>query len=284
MAKIYIDIGHGGSDSTGTDTGTSGKYNGKTYKENELNLNIGLVVKKTLEQYGHTVIVQRTENVNFGPIVGTYSRADSNLINSASNCNGTDCDCMISIHNNAYSSTSARGYVMVYKAGSEASDDVKKKSKSLCDAIEPYIKKSLPKNDVRQSLMSNGQDYYGILRLHNKPGVLIECGFMTNTYDMAVLVNKYSEIGKNIADGINQFVGGSIVKDDAKDSETKKLKEEIESLKSSNNALTMKMMTISSEKQVLTASNNMLTEHNKLLETQVKSLTDKLTKIKGIVE
>jgi len=280
MAKIYIDIGHGGSDSTGTDTGTSGKYNGKTYKENELNLNIGLVVKKTLEQYGHTVIVQRTENVNFGPIIGTYSRADSNLINSASNCNGTDCDCMISIHNNAYSSTSARGYVMVYKAGSEASDDVKKKSKSLCDAIEPYIKKSLPKNDVRQSLMSNGQDYYGILRLHNKPGVLIECGFMTNTYDMAVLVNKYSEIGKNIADGINQFVGGSIVKDD----ETKKLKEEIESLKNSNNTLTMKVMTISSEKQVLTASNNMLTERNKLLESQVKSLTDKLTKIKDIVE
>lgn len=211
MAKIYIDIGHGGQDSTGTDTGTSGKYNGTTYTENVVNLNIGLEVKRVLESYGHTVITQRTENVNFGPLVGSYNRADSNLINSASNCKNTDCDCMISIHNNAYSNSAARGYVLIYKYGSEATEEQRKKSQELCCCIQDEISKSFPKNDVRAKLMSNGQDYYGILRLHNKIGVLIECGFMTNSDDMEILVNDYKTIGKEIADGVNKFVGGAVI-------------------------------------------------------------------------
>lgn len=210
MATIYIDIGHGGIDSLGKDTGTSGKYNGKTYYENEINLLIGLEAKRVLESYGHTVVTQRTENVNFGPQVGSYSRADSNLINSASYCKNTKCDCMVSIHNNAYSDANARGYVLIYKAGSEASDTVKAKSKDLCDKVEAQIKKTLPKNDVRKKISGNGQDYYGILRLHDKAGVLIEVGFMSNTEDMRVLVNQYKTLGKEIADGINNFVGGAV--------------------------------------------------------------------------
>lgn len=268
MAKIYIDIGHGGTDSTGSDTGTSGKYNGKSYQENEINLNIGLVVKKVLEGYGHTVVTQRTQNVNFGPIVGSYSRADSNLINSASNCNGTDCDCMISIHNNAYSSSSARGYVLIYKAGSEATDDVKAKSKTLCDDIEEFIKTSLPKNDVRKSLMSNGQDYYGILRLHNKIGVLIEAGFMTNSADMKVLVENYEKIGKNIADGINKFVGGAVIKEDtSKKDDSEKIKE----LEKKATDLTKKIIKLENKVQTLETKNLSLTNEN-------KSLNDRLNK------
>lgn len=260
MAKIYIDIGHGGRDSTGVDTGTSGIYNGKTYYENEVNLNIGLEVKKTLESYGHTVVTERTENVNFGPLVGSYGRADSNLINSASYCKNTDCDCMVSIHNNAYSSANASGYVLIYKAGSEATNDVKVKSKALCDNINAQIKKVLPMNDVRTTLMSNGQDYYGILRLHDKVGVLIECGFMTNSSDMKKLVVNYKDIGKSIADGINTFVGGAIIDPDDDNDCLLKVEELENKIKTLEKEVTSQIKTINS------------------LEKKNKELTNKLNK------
>ena len=53
--------------------------------------------------------------------------------------------------------------------------------------------------------------------MHDKVGVLIEAGFMTNVDDMAVLVNNYKEIGKAIADGINTYVGGAIPNPDNND-------------------------------------------------------------------
>ena len=290
MARIYIDIGHGGSDATGVDTGTSGKLDGKLYKENEVNLNIGLAVKSALEKYGHTVITERTENVNFGPLVGSYGRADSNLINSASYCKNTDCDCMVSIHNNAYSNPSARGYVLIYKAGSEATEDVRTKSRSLCDSIEKYISKSFPKNDVRKSIMNNGQDYYGILRLHDKAGVLIECGFMTNASDMDVLVNEYEKIGKNIADGINEFVGGIVdnttTNDDNDDIETPVvndtitnlqgkiiiLNKKITDLEKENEALNKKLMSAKAENQILNGYKTRVTA----LETENANIKERL--------
>ena len=232
MATIYLDIGHGGVDETGVDVGTKGTLNGVLYRENSANLAIGLKVIEVLNKHGHTVVTNRTENKNFSTLVGSYSRADSNLINSASYCKNTNCECMVSIHNNSYSDSSASGYVLIYKAGSEATEEVKTNSKRLCDCLEEQIKKTMPKNDVRKSLMSNGQDYYGILRLHDKVGVLCECGFMSNVDDMDRIINKADEIGTEIAHGIITYLGGEIIEDDTpiideKDKQIEALKEEL---------------------------------------------------------
>lgn len=270
MAKIYIDIGHGGVDETGVDTGTSGYYNNELYKENEVNLNIGLVVKKTLEELGHKVITQRTENKNFGSLVGHYGRADSNLINSASYCKSTDCDCMISIHNNAYSNTNARGYVLIYKAGSEATEEVITKSKELCDCINEKISNVLPKNDVRKVLGNSGKDYYGILRLHNKIGVLIECGFMTNVNDMKALVENYEEIGKSIALGINKYVNGEDEKTPTEIIE--ELEEEVASLQSELEKSQKQIENLQKENNIVVTKNEVLQEK---LESALKFDIDK---------
>lgn len=232
MATIYLDIGHGGIDETGVDLGTKGTLNGVQYHENQANLAIGLKVIEVLNKYGHTVVTNRVENKNFSTIVGNYNRADSNLINSASYCKNTDCECMVSIHNNSYSDNVASGYVMIYKAGSEATQEVKDKSMALCSSIEPFIAKVINKNDVRKSLMGNGQDYYGILRLHDKPGVLVECGFMSNTNDMDKIINQADKLGTAIANGIVMFLGGTVEDEpeyveDEKDKQIKALKEEL---------------------------------------------------------
>lgn len=198
MSKIYIDVGHG---TTGEDTGTSGTLNGVTYNENECNLKIALAVRDVLMKSGHTVTMSRTENKNITAKIGSYSQPDSNLIASANRVKSGDYDLMLSIHNNA-GSASAHGHQIFYKIsnGREA------ESKKFAEAISGMLAAVVAKNSV------SGSDYYGILRLHDKIGVLCECAFMSNAADLAILVSKTAEIGAALAKGVNTYLGTETAK------------------------------------------------------------------------
>ena len=201
MSKIYIDIGHG---TTGEDSGTSGTLKGVVYNENECNLRIAIAVRDALVKTGHIVALSRAENKNITAKIGTYGQADSNLIASANRVKTGDYDLMISIHNNSSTNTAAKGHQLFYKVsnGREA------ESKKLAEAISGALAAVVVKNSV------SGSDYYGILRLHDKIGVLCECAFMSNSADLAIITSKYAEIGTKIAEGVNRYLG-------VKSSETK---------------------------------------------------------------
>lgn len=208
--RIYIDVGHGGVDPTGADTGTHGVYNGVNYKENEVNLKIAMAARQALWDLGHTVMLSRSTNVNFGGLVpkadGTYfGRNDSNTIRSAEACKTGQYDVMVSIHNNSYDKATARGYVLIYKTGNgkEAA------SNKLSDYLSLALTKVLPANDIRTKKNKDGTDWYGILRLQDKPGVLIECAFMSNQQDMAILSDDgyINMLGEAIANGIHKYSG-----------------------------------------------------------------------------
>ena len=197
--KIYIDVGHG---ATGEDTGTTGTLNGVLYRENECNLKIALAAMDALVKAGHTVTMSRTENKNITPLIGNYGQADSNLIASANYAKAGNYDLMVSIHNNA-GSASARGHQLFYKTG----DGREAESKKLANAISGKLATVVAKNSVGTKIGASGADYYGILRLHDKIGVLCECAFMSNASDLAILATKTAEIGAAIADGINSYLG-----------------------------------------------------------------------------
>lgn len=190
--KIYIDVGHG---ATGEDTGATGTLNGTVYQENECNLEIALAVRDVLAAAGHNVTLSRTENKNITAKIGTYGQADSNLIASANRVKAGGYDLMLSIHNNSSENMAAHGYQLFYKIsnGREA------ESKKLADCIREKLSAVIPENSV------SGSDYYGILRLHDKIGVLCECAFMTNENDLAILAEKPTQIGAAIAAGVNAY-------------------------------------------------------------------------------
>ena len=127
--------------------------------------------------------------------------------------------------------------------------------------------------------MGNGQDYYGILRLHNKVGVLIECGFMSNADDMKVLVKSYKTIGKEIADGINNYVGGKVTNTNTNTNTstttttatTKELQEKITTLEK-------KVSTLESEAKTKTTKITTLEMKCDYLTDKNKELTEKLNK------
>ena len=203
--NIYLDIGHGGTDTTGTDTGTSGTLNSKTYKENDCNLAIGLTVKKILEGSGHMVDASRTGSTNLGGLVGNYGRADSNLINSAAKCKNGDYDFMVSIHNNGSNNATARGFQIFWKTGDGKAED----SETLAKKISEQLVSAVPENCTKESTKgASGKDYYGILRLHDKVGCLIECAFMTNPEDIKILSESSNllKIGNAIAEGILNYI------------------------------------------------------------------------------
>lgn len=196
MKTIYIDVGHG---KTNEDSGASAVSGPTKYYENERNLRIAKFCKERLDSYGYNVTLSRTENVNTGGLVGKYNRANSNLINSAAACKAGKYDFMISIHCNDSENTSARGYWLCHKGDAE--------SKKLCDAIawgfdNKYEGKKIPRNSINTNYTS-----YGILRLHDKAGVLIECGFMSNTRDLHEILCNYKLIGYAIAEGIANTYG-----------------------------------------------------------------------------
>lgn len=194
--KIYIDVGHG---KTGSDSGASAVSGKTTYYENDRNLKIATAVAQVLASAGHSPKLSRDSNVDIGNLVGKYNRADSNLINSA-HAVTSDYDFMISIHCNDSSDSSSRGLWLTGK-----NDEL---SKKLLNAVEDgfhedYVphQHSIPLNAVYSKW-----ENYGILRLHNRPGILIECGFMSNSKDLhEILCNSYG-IGKCIADSILKVI------------------------------------------------------------------------------
>lgn len=198
--KIYIDVGHGES---GTDTGATGTLNGTTIRENEQNLRIALAAEKALTSSGHTVTLSRRENKNITELIGNYSQSDSNLIASAGKAKSGTYGLMVSIHNNSSDNPDAKGYQLFYKTGNGKAAE----SKKLAESIGAKLSSIVTKNAITTSLSANGEDFYGILRLHDKVGVLCECSFMTNSSDLQTLYSKADDIGKAVANGINDYIG-----------------------------------------------------------------------------
>ena len=199
--NIFIDIGHGVK---GQDGGTTGELNGKTYYETDINLVIGLAAKERLEALGHNVTTSRSKEENVAKsLIGEYEQPDSNLIKGAELCKAGNYGCMVSIHNNWAESDMASGYQIYFKTG----NGVKEKSQKLANCIGKKLRPIIGQNMIGTAKNNAGNDKYGILRLHDKTGVIVECGFMTCEKDLAIISTKQKEIGYAIAEGIHEYSG-----------------------------------------------------------------------------
>lgn len=156
---ILIDPGHGGWD--------PGKVSGNTILEKDINLQIAQKLQTYLEQGGSYVIMTRIEDEALG------SQKSSDMTSRKHIANGSQADLFVSIHQNAYSSSSVSGAQVFYFENSE-------KSKLLAQCIQTEIKNFLgQKNKLDAKSNSN----YYVLKQTVLPAVIVECGFLTNPSD-----------------------------------------------------------------------------------------------------
>ena len=179
---ILVDAGHGG-----TDGGARAKDSGVW--EKELNLQTALVLKSLLEEEGAEVIMTRETDMQYSE----NKRADLTARLDLARENGADM--VISIHMNEYRTRSVSGPQVFYREGQED-------SRLLAGCVQDALISAL--NPAKKRAAMAG-DYF-ILSL-DIPSVLVECGFISNAAEEALLrTPEYREkVAQGIGDGIVEY-------------------------------------------------------------------------------
>lgn len=178
---VYLDAGHGGVDA------------GAVYKdiyEKDINLSIVKILAFKLENLGATVYLTRYGDYDLSN-TGAYHRKRSDLYNRAKIINESDADIYISIHLNSTTSSTWSGAQVFY-------DDINENNIKLANKITESL------GTKRES--SKIKDMYFNRRV-NKPGVLVEVGFLSNSGDRQKLLKEsyQEELSNKIINGIISY-------------------------------------------------------------------------------
>lgn len=173
--KVYIGIGHGGSDPGAVANGI---------KEKDVNLVVGLACRDELIRHGVEVMTSRTKD-----------EADP-LEQRIKECNAFKPDLAVDLHANAGGGDGAEVYH--YSGGGE--------SKALAQNILDSIVKETGQNSrgLKVKLGANGRDYFGFIRQTIPPAVIVECAFLDNKKDVQIIdtTAEQKAMGVAIAKGI----------------------------------------------------------------------------------
>ncbi len=163
---IVLDAGHGGRD--GGSVGANGTI------EKEINLTYTLALKEKLVSAGYRVeLTRKTDDGLYLESAKNKKQSDMNArLNIIKRANP---NLVISIHMNSFSDSSARGASTYYRAGDESGEAI---SNLIQQSLNSYVNAPAEKGKVG--------DYY-ILNASYYTAVLIECGFLSNPEEEALL-------------------------------------------------------------------------------------------------
>jgi len=163
--RIIIDVGHGGKDS------------GTVYddiKEKDLNLSIALKLKEELIMNGVDVIMTRDGDYDLA-LPNANRRKKSDFDNRIEMINDSGANMYLSIHINYLGNAKYYGAQAFYTKGNN----------DIADYIQEEFINDL-KSPMNSRILSN--DIYMYKKL-NIPGVLIECGFLSNSKERKLLID-----------------------------------------------------------------------------------------------
>lgn len=182
---FYIDPGHGSKDK-----GTS--HNNAD--EKTLNLDISKVLKQELENMGATVFLTRDGDYDLSKPNALY-RKKSDFDSRIALINNSKADMYLSIHQNYYKNAKYSGPQVFYSK--VVNENIK---------IASFIQESLNKYTKNDREIKKVPKTYMYDKL-NVPGVLIECGFISNPEELKKLKNeKYQkELSQSIIMGIINY-------------------------------------------------------------------------------
>ena len=175
--RVFIAVGHGGSDSGAVANG---------FKEKDLNLPIALACQKEL--------------VRHGVIVGMSRTKDENDKTTVQECNAFKADLALDIHNNAGGGDGAEVY-HYHKGGVS-----KQLAQNILDCIVALGQNS---RGIKTKLNANGKDYYAFIRETAPPAVIVECAFVDNKTDIQIIDTKAEQeaMGIAISKGVLKTLG-----------------------------------------------------------------------------
>lgn len=192
---VVIDPGHGGID--GGAVSCTGFY------ESHINLEISMRLDDLLHLLGiHTVMTRKSDISIHTAGESIAAKKVSDLKQRVNIVNTTQNAMLISIHQNYFSDSRYAG-AQVFYAGTQHSEKLAKQMQtSLKSVLNPTSKRLAKKAD-------------GIYLLQNIncPGILVECGFLSNPVEEAKLRDKtyQNKICCVIASTVSQYLNSSII-------------------------------------------------------------------------
>lgn len=160
---IVVDAGHGGKDNGASAYGIV---------EDTLNLEVALELKKIVELAGGQVLMTREGDYDLASNEAN-NRKKEDLTKRVELIEENDVALFVSVHMNKYGNSQVRGAQVFYRV----SDEI---SKLLADCIQKEFKQLDSSKLIK---MGN----YFILNESSIPGVLVECGFMSNEEELKLL-------------------------------------------------------------------------------------------------
>lgn len=177
MAKVFIGVGHGGSDPGAVANGI---------KEKDVNLVIALACRQELVRHGVEVGISRTK--------------DEDDKTAVAECNAFNPDYALDIHNNAGGGDGVEIYHH-YKGGA---------SKSLAqNVLNEIVALGQNSRGLKTKRNSFGKDYYEFIRCTKSPAIIVECCFLDNAKDVQFINTdmKQKDVGKAVAKGVLKELG-----------------------------------------------------------------------------
>jgi len=180
---ITIDIGHGGKD-PGTVV--------NNILEKDINLKIGKYLENELIKKGANVILTRNGDYDLSS-PNSYRRKKSDFDNRIKIINNSSASMYVSIHLNYLEQASYYGPQVFY-------NNINNNNKKIANNMQNILNKKLKTN---RKVKLIPEDTYMYSRL-NVPGVLVECGFLSNYNEKTKLMSKeyQQKIAKYISEGI----------------------------------------------------------------------------------
>lgn len=186
---IVIDPGHGGRD--------PGKVGVNNALEKDINLSIAVKLKKLLELNDINVVMTREEDI------GLYSQTDSNKKNADLNARvdiikNSNADLAVSIHQNSFGEEYVKGAQVFYHEQSE-------QGKQMANILQAQLIDTMADGNHRKA--KSNSNYY-MLKKTECPLVIVECGYLSNIREAALLLDEeYQErMAWAIHLGILQFI------------------------------------------------------------------------------
>jgi N-acetylmuramoyl-L-alanine amidase len=189
---IAIDPGHGG-----IDDGASGNH----VIEKEITLAISKKVANVLEQHGATIVFTREKDIDY------YTRGKggkrNDLLQRIKIIENSGAEIFISIHCNAFRSVKLSGSQVFYSPKFLENKILAEKLQQVLKELSPSNKRQVKED--RAILLLNGI---------NKPGVMIEAGYITNQQEAVLLADPtyQQELAEYIAKGLAYHFSSNVAR------------------------------------------------------------------------
>lgn len=191
---VYLDAGHGGSDS-------GASYSG--IHEKTVNISVALKTKKILEENNVTVLMSRTNDSHL------------TLYERAADANSKNADLFVSIHHNAMPNNSTVNGMETYYYKYNPDYPSKINEEFHNDPTRVY-ESSILATSIHKNLVENSGFYdrgvrrqtFAVLRETKMPAALVELGYMSNPIELKKINSDlYQNIfASSIANGILEYL------------------------------------------------------------------------------